>query len=178
MKRRNLKRRMLGVTDYKKRLALLKSGTTRLVVRKTSNNIVAQLVDYKPEGDVVVATADVIQLRKLGWNGGANTAAAYLVGYLVGKLARGKKVHKAVLDTGRHPKSTRIFAVVKGALDAGLKVPHSEASIPAEERLRGTHINDYMKTAKGHQFSKYKKKELVVVTEFEQVLGKLKGEGG
>ena len=176
MKRRNLKRRMQGITDYRKRLALLKSGTTRLVVRKTAGNVIAQLVDYKPEGDVIHTTVDIIQLRKLGWKGGANTAAAYLIGYMTGKLARKKKLHKAVIDTGRHPKSSKLFAVVKGALDAGMKLPHSEDSIPSEERIKGEHVNAYMKTAKGHQFSKYKKVKLSVTSNFEQVLSKLKGD--
>jgi large subunit ribosomal protein L18 len=175
MKRRNLKRRMNGVTDYKKRLTLLKSGTTRLVVRKTSGNIVAQLVDYKPKGDVVRATADVTALRKLGWKAGANTPAAYLVGYMIGKLAREKKVGRAVLDTGRHPKSTRVFAVAKGAIDAGLKVPLDDGALPKEERLRGDHIDAYLKAAKGHQFSKYKKEGVAVAEDFGKLLAKLKG---
>lgn len=174
MKRRNLKRRIKGVTDYRKRLTLLKSGSTRLVIRKTSNNIIAQLVSYKPEGDVVIATADVPQIRKLGWTGGVNTPAAYLVGCLLGKLAEAKKVNKAVLDTGRHPKATRLFAVVKGAVDAGLKVPHSEEALPSEERIRGDHIAAYMPSAKGHQFSRYKKEGVAVDKQFEQVLSKIK----
>jgi len=175
MKRRNLKRRLRGVTDYNKRLALLKSGKTRLVVRKTCGNVVAQLVNYRPEGDVVVATADVRRLRKLGWKAGANSSAAYLVGFMLGKLGREKKVHSAVLDTGRHPCSAKVMAVVKGAVDAGLKVPHSKDALPDEERLRGEHVDAYMKVAKGHQFSRYRKQGVSVVGEFEKLLSKLKG---
>jgi large subunit ribosomal protein L18 len=175
MKRLNLKRRMEGVTDYRRRLALLKSGEVRLVVRKTANNIIAQLVRYNPEGDEVLATADVGRLRKLGWKGHANTPAAYLVGYLLGREAKEKKVKKAVLDTGRHPKSSKLFAVVKGAVDAGLKVPHSDGALPAEERIKGGHIDAYAGEAKGHQLASYKKRKVKVTSNFENVLKKVKG---
>ena len=176
MKRLILKRKRLGITDYRKRLALLKSGKPRLVVRKTNANIVVQVVKYSPEGDRVVATADVRSLMKLGWRAGANTPAAYLVGYLAGKLARERKVREAVLDIGRHRVSSRLFAALKGAVDAGLKVPHSQDVLPDEARIRGEHIDAHMAGAKGHQFAKYKESKLSVVKEFEKVLSKVKGE--
>ncbi|MBR9689468.1 MAG: 50S ribosomal protein L18 [Candidatus Altiarchaeota archaeon] len=175
MKRLNLKRRAKGITDYKKRLGLLKSGSTRLVVRKTANNIMVQLVDYKVDGDSVLLTVDLSNLKKQGWKGGANTPAAYLLGFLLGKSAKKKKVTHAILDTGRHPKSTKMFAVVKGAVDAGMTIPHGEDVFPSEERIRGEHIVAYMAESKGHQFAKYKKDEVEIDKNFELVLSKLRG---
>lgn len=153
MKRRNLKRRVKGITDYKRRLALLKSGKPRLVVRKTSNNIIAQAVAYVPAGDKVLYTVDVQALRKKGWKGHANTPAAYLVGYALGKEAK-KKTPELVLDAGRHTPSTKIFAVVKGVVDAGIKVPHSQEALPSKDRIRGKHIDAHKKTEVGKNFEK------------------------
>lgn len=146
MKRRSLKRRVLGVTDYKKRLGLLKSEKTRLVVRKTANNIIAQMVDYVPEGDKVLFTVDVTTIRKHGWEGHSNTPAAYLVGRLLGKKAK-KTVSKAILDLGRHTPSSKLFAVVKGVVDAGIEVPHSKDVLPSEDRIKGKHIDNYREKA-------------------------------
>jgi len=176
MKRLNLKRRVKKITDYKKRLALLKSGKTRLVVRKSNKNLVAQLVDYVPSGDKVLMTSDLSSLKKLGWKGGINTPSAYLIGFELGTMAKKAKVNEAILDTGRHPKSSRMFAVVKGVIDAGLKVPVGEKALPSEERIKGNHVNDYMKVAKGHQFASYKKEKVEVTKDFETVLKKLQGE--
>ncbi len=146
MKRRiRFKRRREGRTDYKVRLNLLKSRRLRLVVRKTSNNITAQIVNYLPEGDEVMASADLVQLRReFGWQGGANVPAAYLVGYLVGVRARKHRIADAVLDMGMHSstKGNKIFAVVKGARDAGLQIPCDEGMFPSEDRLKGRHISE------------------------------------
>ena len=108
---------------------------------------------------------------------------------LVGQLKRNKLVNnsarltdysdlsekEAVLDIGRHPKSSRLFAALKGAVDAGLSVPHSEKVLPSDERIKGKHIDEYMATANGVQFSKYKAKKISVEKNFEAVLSKIKG---
>lgn len=168
MKRLNLKRRLKNVTDYRKRLALLKSGSPRFVVRKTSNNIMAQLVEYKPEGDIVHFTVDMSHIQKKGWKGHANTPAAYLIGYLMGTKAK-KKFKKAVPDIGRHKPSTKLFAALKGALDAGMEIPHSEDILPDEDRIHGKHIDTFRKNAEGNQFSTYGAK-YSVEKNFEKVL--------
>ena len=146
MKRRvRFRRRREGKTDYKVRLGLLKSGQLRLVVRKTTNNVIAQIVNYIPKGDEVLVSADMVQLKKeFGWTGGANVPAAYLVGYLLGTKAKKHKFENAVLDIGLHSstKGGKVFAVVKGAADAGLKVPCDEGVFPSEDRILGKHIND------------------------------------
>ena len=39
-------------------------------------------------------------------------------------------------------KGSRIFAVVKGAIDAGLKIKSSDEVMPSQERISGKHIDD------------------------------------
>ena len=42
-------------------------------------------------------------------------------------------------------KGSRIYAVLKGALDGGLNVAHSADVLPSEERVNGKHISEYAK---------------------------------
>jgi len=138
------RRRREGRTDYRRRLGLLKSGETRVVVRRTSANVIVQFVDWSESGDEVKATAVAQELSKLGWEGSPkNTPAAYLTGLLAGKRAKAAGVESAVLDLGRRmpTKGSRIFAALKGVLDAGIDVPHGDDAIyPSEERLNGAFL--------------------------------------
>ncbi len=138
------RRRREGRTDYRRRLALLKSGQTRLVVRRTATNVIVQFVDWAETGDAVKATAVAQELKALGWEGSPkNTPAAYLTGLLAGKRAKEAGVEEAVLDIGRRVPTTgsRLFAVLKGVLDAGVEVPHGgEELYPSEERLTGAFL--------------------------------------
>ena len=139
------RRRREGRTNYRSRLALLKSGETRLVVRRTNGNVIVQFVDWTKTGDAVKATAVAQELAKLGWQGSPkNTPAAYLTGLLAGKRAAAAGVEAAVLDIGRRPptKGSRVFAALKGVLDAGIDVAHGDESIyPSEERLNGAFLD-------------------------------------
>jgi large subunit ribosomal protein L18 len=151
------KRRRKKKTDYKKRLGLVKSGKTRLVIRRSLNNISVQFIDYKLDGDITIASAFSTELKKFGWNGLAgNIPAAYLTGYLAGKRAKDKKIVEAILDSGLQTstKESRIYSALKGVLDSGIKIPHSEKILPNEERLKGKHISE--KVVK--QFEDVKKK--------------------
>src|SRR3989338_2881266 len=95
------KRRRELSTDYKKRLALLKSGKARLVVRKSNNSATAEVIGYRKEGDIVKASFASPSLRKIGWKGhGGNLPSAYLAGYACAKKALKKGVKEAVLDMG------------------------------------------------------------------------------
>jgi len=38
-----------------------------------------------------------------------------------------------------------LYSCLKGALDAGLKIPHSEEILPSEERIKGKNPDDYLK---------------------------------
>ena len=142
-----LKRRRKGLTNYYKRIKLLKSGKPRLVVRKTCKHIIAQVVVAKPQGDVTVVSAHSRELvRKFKWMGNTNnTPAAYLVGLMVGYKALLKGVEEAVLDIGLHRaiRGAVVFAAAKGAVDAGLKVPCGEEILPDDSRIRGEHVAEY-----------------------------------
>jgi len=138
-----LKRRREGKTDYRQRVKLLLSKKPRLVVRKSLKYITAQIVEFSERGDKVIASAHSKNLKKLGWNFACdNLPAAYLTGLMIGKKALEKNVNEAILDIGLHAstKGNRIYAVVKGALDAGLKIPCAEEMLPSEERIFGYHI--------------------------------------
>lgn len=139
------RRRREGKTDYRRRLALLKSGETRVVVRRTNGNVIVQFVGWAQEGDQVQATAVAQELAKLGWEGSPkNTPAAYLTGLLAGKRAAAAGVESAVLDIGRHvpSKGSRVFAALKGVQDAGIEVAAGDDEMyPSEERLNGAFLD-------------------------------------
>lgn len=140
-----MRRRREGRTDYRKRLALLKSGMPRAVVRRTNTRLVIQFVEYQEDGDKVVVTVTSDMLKKYGWNRSYKSVpAAYLAGYLAGKRALEKGIEEAVLDIGRHHAhpGSRIFAALKGMLDAGVEIPHGEEVLPDEERIVGKHIGE------------------------------------
>ncbi|MCD6089802.1 50S ribosomal protein L18 [Candidatus Bathyarchaeota archaeon] len=141
------RRRREGKTDYHRRKKLLISGLPRLVARKTNKHIIAQIVEASIEGDRVLASAHSSELRKkFGWLGSLkNLPAAYLTGLLCGYRALKRNVKKAILDIGLQTpsKGARVFAVMKGCIDAGIEIPHGEEILPSEERIEGRHISDY-----------------------------------
>ncbi len=140
-----MRRRREGKTNYRKRLAYLKSGKPRAVVRKTLRYVIVQIVEYHDDGDKILVGVNSSHLKKYGWKGSfKNTPAAYLTGYLAGKLALKKGIEKAVLDIGLQSpvKGSRVFAALKGMVDAGLYVPHSEEVYPSEDRIKGEHISE------------------------------------
>jgi large subunit ribosomal protein L18 len=65
-----------------------------------------------------------------------------LTGYLAGLRAKSRGVSGAILDIGLNPpvKGSRIYAALKGAVDAGLEVPHSPDILPDDSRVSGEHI--------------------------------------
>ena len=140
----HFKRRREKKTNYRKRLALIKSEKIRLVIRKSLSNISVQFIDYKPNGDSTIASATSTELKKLGWDRTGNLPAAYLTGLLAGKKAKNKKIEEAILDLGLQTstKGSRIYAALKGVLDAGVKVPHSKEILPSEDRIKGKHISE------------------------------------
>lgn len=139
------RRKREGKTNYKKRLTLLVSGTSRIVVRKTNKNMVLQIVDYDEKGDKVIVTASSAELKKYGWDHATgNLPAAYLTGMLVARKSLKKNIKTAIVDLGLQipSKGSRLFASVKGAIDGGLGVKCSDEAFPSEDRIKGTHIND------------------------------------
>ncbi|ACB40181.1 50S ribosomal protein L18 [Pyrobaculum neutrophilum] len=153
------RRRREGLTNYRKRRRLILSRKPRLVVRKTNKHIIAQVVVAKPQGDVTIVGVDTRALAKFGWRGDENnTSAAYLLGLVAGYKARLRGVREAVLDIGLHRPvaGSRVFAVLKGALDAGLEIPHGEEVLPEDDRVSGKHVAEYAAKLKEENPELYK----------------------
>lgn len=136
------RRRKQAKTDYKSRFALLKSEKPRLVVRKTNKYIIAQLVESETAQDKVIAKVSSRDLLQKGWpkekEGSLKSlVGAYLTGFLLAKKLK-RKPTEVILDSGlqRNVKGSRIYATLKGAVDAGLNVIHDQSSLPSDERLK------------------------------------------
>ncbi len=141
------RRRREGKTNYRARKALILSRLPRFVVRLSLKNVTVQIINAEETGDKVVVSAHSHELAKtygLKCNGG-NLPSAYLTGLLCGYKALCNGVEIAILDIGLHipVKGTRIFAVLKGIVDAGVDVPHSEDILPEDSRINGEHIANY-----------------------------------
>lgn len=157
------RRRRLGMTNYEKRLNLLKSRKTRVVIRKSNRYIQIQFIEYVNKGDKVLTTVSSKNLKKLGWKYSCkNLPAAYLVGFYSGKIAKERKIEEAILDLGLYyiTKGSILFAALKGIVDSGLKVPHSPEIFPNENRLKGDNS----------------KNKDTIKKDFEAVLLRIKGE--
>jgi len=177
----------------------------RLVIRFSNTDVIAQIIYAKITGDIVVTSAYSHELKRYNVPVGlTNFAAAYCTGLLlarrhltklglaskyVGKenvdgadfnvtpLEDGPRPFLAILDTGlaRTTTGARVFGAMKGAIDGGLNVPHSDKRLfgfnietkkfdPKALRkvIFGGHVSDYMKkladdnaTRYQRQFSKY-----------------------
>ncbi len=146
------RRKRKGLTNYRMRLKLLLSEKPRLVVRKTLKNIIVQIIEYRKEGDRILASVSSNHLQSLGWKSSKqNIPSAYLVGLLIGKKAKEKNIKEMVLDMGyqKSIKGSRIYAVVKGVLDSGISIPHNKDMLPTVKRIRGEHIASYASAIKG-----------------------------
>lgn len=147
-------------TNYRQRLKLLKSGESRLVVRRANKNMLCQIVDFDKKGDATIVSASSNELSTFGWNANTgNIPAAYLTGLLIGVRAKAAGKDKAIFDIGLFEglRGSRMFSVLKGAVDAGLDIPHSEKAFPSEERLTGSHIAGYAAELKKNNKEKYDK---------------------
>ena len=163
------RRRREGRTNYRKRRRLVTSGIPRFVVRPSNKHLTAQVIEAKVEGDRVLASAHSSELKEFGWKGSCgNLPAAYLTGLLAGRRAKAGGISEAILDIGVHARGpgSRIFAAAKGALNAGLAIPHDEKAVPSQERLRGQHVVEYSKHLSSEPesykrfFSRYLKQKL------------------
>jgi len=158
----------------------------RLIVRFTNKTIIAQVAYATIEGDKVVADARSSELPRYGIKAGlTNYAASYAVGLLLARRLNQKYklddtykgVEKVdgedyyvekegergafycVLDVGlsRTSAGARVFGVLKGAVDGGLDIPHSNKRFPGynaetsdydaaahRARILGSHVSNYM----------------------------------
>jgi len=141
----DFRRRRKGKTNYAKRKKLLVKQVPRLVVRKSNKYITAHITSYDAVGDKTSVFARSSELKKLGWKYSCkNLSAAYLTGLLIGKKAIKAGVKEVILDLGLYTitKGSRLFSMLKGAVDAGLKISHDPKMFPSEERITGKHISE------------------------------------
>jgi large subunit ribosomal protein L18 len=102
------------------------------------------------DGDRTLIAANSAELETYGYKGStSNTPAAYLTGMLFAVKAKKADYGRAILDIGlnRATPGARVFAALKGAVEAGLDVPHGEKILPSDERAKGAHIAAYNKNA-------------------------------
>nr|AJS12417.1 50S ribosomal protein L18P [uncultured archaeon] len=139
-------------TNYRKRLRVLLARKPRIVIRKSLKHVYVQVVRNMAEGDQVLFTMSSKNLQKLGWKAGQkNLPSAYLTGLMAGKKAKAMGINDAILDLGlnRAVKGAKIFAALKGVVDGGVRVPHSDSILPGEDRISGKHIVQHASNIKG-----------------------------
>ncbi|KAF6162290.1 hypothetical protein GIB67_008419 [Kingdonia uniflora] len=160
----------------------------RFVVRFTNKDIIAQIISASIAGDMVLATAYSHELPRFGLEVGlTNYAAAYCTGLLLARRVlktlemddeyegnveatgedfsieptESRRPFRALLDVGllRTTTGNRIFGALKGALDGGIDIPHSDkrfAGFKKDEKqldadvhrkyIFGGHVAAYMNT--------------------------------
>jgi large subunit ribosomal protein L5e len=172
----------------------------RLIVRFTNKDIICQIAYARIEGDIIVCAAYAHELPKYGIKVGlTNYAAAYCTGLLLGRrilkkfnldgiYAGAEEVtgeqfqvesvdgqpgaFRCYLDVGLARTSTgaRVFGALKGAVDAGLDIPHNVKRFPGydseskefnaethRKHILGQHIADYMRLLQQDDEDAYKK---------------------
>ncbi|KAG6401330.1 hypothetical protein SASPL_138183 [Salvia splendens] len=169
----------------------------RFVVRFTNKDIIAQICSASIAGDHVLASAYAHELPGYGLEVGlTNYAAAYCTGLLLGRRvlkkleldeeyegnieatgedysvepADSRRPFRALLDVGLLKTTTgnRVFGALKGALDAGVDIPHSEKrfagfskdskQLDAEvhrKYIYGGHVAAYMNSLSEDEPEKY-----------------------
>jgi large subunit ribosomal protein L18 len=148
--RLRFKRRRVGETDYRRRMKLLRGDKPRAVVRVSNTQIICQLVEFNPDGDFVLASVNGKNLvDKYSWPkdiSRKSVPASYLAGFALGKNAIAAGYENAVLDIGLSASSTgsRVFAALRGMVDAGLDIPHGDQVFPDDDRINGVHIDESM----------------------------------
>ncbi len=148
--RLRFKRRRTAETDYHRRMRMLKGDSPRAVVRVSNTQVICQLVSYQPDGDRVLASAtgkNLVDNHK--WPADASRKsipACYLAGMAMAKSAIGSGHKEAILDIGlsASSKGGRVYAALKGMVEAGMEIPHSDEVLPSEDRVNGSHIEDGM----------------------------------
>jgi large subunit ribosomal protein L18 len=131
-------------------MKLLRGETPRAVVRISNTQTICQLVEFNPDGDIVIASVNGKTLvDKYSWPEDASRKsipASYLTGFALAKNAISSGHESAILDIGlsASSKGSRVFAALKGMIDAGLEIPHGEDVLPDEDRINGMHIDASM----------------------------------
>lgn len=143
------RRREENKTDYQKRLKLLKGGKPRIVFRKTNRLIISEYISSKEAQDKILFGFDSRKLNDYGWPKDAqgslkSITASYLTGYLTGKIIISKKLEAPILDSGmnRAIHKNKVYAFLKGLIDAGIKINCKEEFFPEESRTGGEHLKN------------------------------------
>jgi large subunit ribosomal protein L18 len=150
------RRRREGKTDYATRFRLLRSGLPRIVFRKTNQYIIAQYVTSREAQDKIEIGITSKNLKSYGWpkefeGSLKSVTAAYLTGFLLGKEIIKAKLKTPIADFGmlRTIGKSKLFAFLKGIVDAGVKIQCPEENFPEEDRILGKHLkSDFSKTFK------------------------------
>jgi large subunit ribosomal protein L5e len=170
----------------------------RLIVRLSNKNVTAQIAYSTLAGDHIVSSAYSHELAKYGVKVGlTNYASAYATGLLLARRVltklnlasayagqtnpdgaeyhvepqnEGPRPFRAFLDVGLNRTTTgaRVFGVLKGAVDGGLDIPHSDRRFPgfAEDSKKldagvhrkyifGQHVADYMRSLEEEDVEAY-----------------------
>lgn len=169
----------------------------RFVVRFTNKDIIAQIVSASIVGDNILASAYAHELPCYGLEVGlTNYAAAYCTGLLLARRvlkmlemddeyegnveatgedfsvepAESRRPFRALLDVGliRTTTGNRVFGALKGALDGGLDIPHSDKRFAGFSKdgkqldvdlhrkyIFGGHVGAYMRTLAEDEPEKY-----------------------
>ncbi|XP_021723473.1 60S ribosomal protein L5-like [Chenopodium quinoa] len=169
----------------------------RFVVRFTNKDVTAQIISASIAGDIVLASAYAHELPRYGLEVGlTNYAAAYCTGLLLARRvlkmlemdqeyegnveatgedysvepAETRRPFRALLDVGliRTTTGNRVFGALKGALDGGLDIPHSDKRFAGfakdgkqldadvhRKYIYGGHVATYMKTLMEDEPEKY-----------------------
>ncbi|KAH7820492.1 putative 60S ribosomal protein L5-2 [Monocercomonoides exilis] len=171
----------------------------RLVVRITNRDVICQIVMAHVYGDSCMCSAYSHELKRYGIKVGlTNYAACYATGLLLARRllaklhldklypgvkeatgeskpvvpnAKGPRPFKAFLDVGLHRTTTgsKVFAVMKGATDGGMNIPHNDKRLVGynsktkkldaavlREHIFGIHVSKYMKDLKKEDERAYK----------------------
>ncbi len=143
------RRRKENKTDYLKRLKLLKGEKPRIVFRKTNKFIISEYIVSKEAQDKVIIGFDSRKLNDYGWPKNAqgslkSITASYLTGYLIGKAIIKQNLEMPILDTGmnRAIHKNKIYAFIKGLIEAGIKINCKKEFFPEESRINGQHLKN------------------------------------
>ncbi len=152
------RRRREGKTNYRMRLEILKSEKPRIVIRKSNKYIFVQEVESKEAQDFILNTVSSKDLINEGFptkfSGSLKSLpACYLTGLVMAKKMKNKE---AVIDIGlyKNKYGGRLYSVVKGLIDGGIKINADEKVFPSKKRLEGEHLKEEIKK----EFNKLKEK--------------------
>jgi len=189
-------RRRLVVQDKNK----YNTPKYRMIVRFTNKDITCQIAYARIEGDVIVCAAYAHELPRYGVKVGlTNYAAAYCTGLLLARrilqkfkldsIYAGQQevdgdeymvesedgqpgAFRCYLDVGLAMTTTgaRIFGCLKGAVDGGLEIPHSNKRFPGydnegkefsaevhRDHIFGKHVAEYMRSLQEEDEESYKR---------------------